>query len=44
LIRDLPLMKAAREEAFRLLEQEPHTHLIQEFERRFGDKFELARV
>jgi ATP-dependent DNA helicase RecG len=44
LIRDLPLMKAAREEAFRLLERDPNTPLIQEFNRRFGDRFELARV
>ena len=44
LIRDLPLMKAAREEAFRLIEEDPHTPLIEEFQKRFGDKFELARV
>jgi len=44
LIKDLPLMKAAREEAFRLLEEDPNTPLIREFRRRFGDKFELARV
>ena len=44
LIRDLALMKAAREEAFRLLEEDPDTPLIEEFQRRFGDKFELARV
>jgi len=44
LIGDLPLMKAARDEAFRLVEVEPDTPLIQEFERRFGERFELARV
>jgi ATP-dependent DNA helicase RecG len=44
LIRDLPLMKAAREEAFRLVEGDPSTPLIEEFHRRFGGEFELARV
>ncbi len=44
LIRDLPLMKAARQEAFRLMEREPNTPLIGEFQRRFGGKFDLARV
>jgi ATP-dependent DNA helicase RecG len=44
LIRDLPIMKAARDEAFRLIEREPDTPLIREFERRFGERFELARV
>lgn len=44
LIRDLPLMKAARDEAFHLLERDPDSPLIEEFRRRFGDRFELARV
>lgn len=44
LIRDFPLMKAAREEAFQLIEREPKTPLIAEFQRRFGSKFDLARV
>lgn len=44
LIRDLALMKAARDEAFRLLERDPQTPLIGEFKRRFGERFELARV
>jgi ATP-dependent DNA helicase RecG len=44
LIRDLQLMKAAREEAFQLIHREPQTPLIEEFRRRFGGRFELARV
>lgn len=44
LIRDLALMKAAREEAFQLIQREPSTPLLEEFRRRFGDRFELARV
>ncbi len=44
LIADIDLMKAAREEAFRLIEQERAPPLIAEFRRRFGGKFELARV
>jgi len=44
LIRDLPLMQAAREEAERLLAAEPTTPLLEEFERRFGERFDLARV
>ncbi|MCS6937222.1 MAG: ATP-dependent DNA helicase RecG [Candidatus Bipolaricaulota bacterium] len=44
LIADLDLMKAAREEAFRLIEQHPDHPLIAEFQRRFGGRFELARV
>ncbi|MCL6642719.1 MAG: hypothetical protein K6T71_05295, partial [Candidatus Bipolaricaulota bacterium] len=44
LIADLDLMKAAREEAFRLVAQDPNHPLIAEFQRRFGDKFALARV
>jgi ATP-dependent DNA helicase RecG len=44
LIADLDLMKAAREEAFRLVAQDPNHPLIAEFRRRFGDKFALARV
>jgi ATP-dependent DNA helicase RecG len=44
LIRDLALMKAARDEAFQLIQHEPHTPLMAEFQRRFGSKFDLARV
>lgn len=44
LIADLDLMKAAREEAFRLIAQHPDHPLIEEFRRRFGDKFALTRV
>jgi ATP-dependent DNA helicase RecG len=44
LIADLDWMKAAREEAFRLIAQHPDHPLIAEFRRRFGDKFALARV
>jgi ATP-dependent DNA helicase RecG len=44
LIADLDVMKAAREEAFRLVAQDPNHPLIAEFRRRFGDKFALARV
>ena len=44
LIADLDLMKAARDEAFRLIAQDPDHPLIAEFRRRFGDKFALTRV
>ncbi|MBI1730530.1 ATP-dependent DNA helicase RecG [Candidatus Acetothermia bacterium] len=44
LIRDLELMKSAREEANALLAKDPQSSLIQEFERRFGERFDLARV
>lgn len=44
LIADIDLMKAAREEAFQLVQQKPDDVLTAEFRRRFGDKFELARV
>jgi ATP-dependent DNA helicase RecG len=44
LIADLDLMKAAREEAFRLIAQNPDHPLVEEFRRRFGDKFALTRV
>ena len=44
LIRDLPLMQTAREEAERLLAADPGTPLLDEFERRFGERFDLARV
>ncbi len=44
LIADLDLMKAAREEAFWLIAQNPNHPLIEEFRRRFGDKFAMARV
>ncbi len=44
LIRDLALMKAARDEAFQLIQRESSTPLLEEFRRRFGDRFELARV
>lgn len=43
LIRDLELMKATREEAFKLIQEAPDHPLTAEFRRRFGDKFELAR-
>lgn len=43
LIRDLELMKAAREEAFKLIQEAPDHPLVAEFRHRFGDKFELAR-
>ncbi|MFN4218955.1 MAG: ATP-dependent DNA helicase RecG [Candidatus Bipolaricaulia bacterium] len=44
LIADLDLMKAAREEAFRLMAQNPDHPVVEEFRRRFGDKFALTRV
>lgn len=44
LIRDLELMKMAREEANALLAKDPQSLLIKEFERRFGARFDLARV
>jgi ATP-dependent DNA helicase RecG len=44
LIADLDLMKAAREEAFHLIAQNSDHPLVAEFQRRFGGKFELARV
>lgn len=44
LIADLELMKLAREEAFQLVRENPQHPLLVEFRRRFGDKFELARV
>jgi len=43
LLRDLELMKRAREEAFRLIEEDPEHPLVGEFKRRFGERFELAR-
>ncbi len=43
LLRDLELLKRAREEAFRLIEKQPDHPLIAEFERRFGERFEWAR-
>jgi len=43
LIRDLELMKAARDEAFKLIQEQPNHPLLEEFKRRFGEKFELAR-
>jgi len=44
LLRDLELMKRAREEAFKLIEREPDHPLVEEFKRRFGGRFEWARV
>ncbi len=44
LIRDLGLMKGAREDATALLAKDPNSMLIKEFERRFGARFDLARV
>ena len=44
LIRDLSLMSTAREAAEGLLEADPETPLLAEFERRFGERFDLARV
>lgn len=43
LIKDLDIMKEARKEAFRLIQENPDHPLIEEFKRRFGDKFEWAR-
>jgi len=43
LLRDIGLMKQAREEAFKLIEGQPDHPLVTEFERRFGGKFEWAR-
>ncbi len=43
LLRDLELMKRAREEAFRLIEEDPEHPLVEEFKRRFGARFELAK-
>jgi hypothetical protein len=37
-------MKLAREEAFRLVKENPTHSLIEEFKRRYGHKFDLARV
>ena len=44
LLRDLELMKQARAEAFRLIEERPDHPLVEEFKRRFGERFEWARV
>lgn len=44
LIADLDLMKAAREEAFRLIAHSPDHPLVEEFRRRFGERFALTRV
>ncbi len=44
LIADLDLMKIAREEAFRLIAQNPDHPVIEEFRRRFGERFALTRV
>jgi ATP-dependent DNA helicase RecG len=43
LLRDLELMKRAREEAFRLIEEQPDHPLVAEFKRRFGERFAWAR-
>ena len=43
LLRDLELMKRAREEAFELIAKQPDHPLVAEFKRRFGEQFELAR-
>ena len=42
LLRDFKIMKEARAEAERLLEQQPDTPLLEEFQRRFGASFDLA--
>lgn len=44
LIADLEVMKLAREEAFKLVKENPTHSLIEEFKRRYGHKFDLARV
>jgi ATP-dependent DNA helicase RecG len=44
LIGDLEIMKVAREEAFGLVQADPNHPLIEEFKRRYGHKFDLARV
>jgi len=44
LIRDFELMKAARDEAREILQSDPQTPLINEFEKRLGDRFDLARI
>jgi ATP-dependent DNA helicase RecG len=43
LLRDLELLKLAREEAFKLIGAEPDHPLVAEFARRFGSRFEWAR-
>ncbi|MCR4403876.1 MAG: ATP-dependent DNA helicase RecG [Candidatus Acetothermia bacterium] len=43
LLRDLELLKLAREEALKLIEAEPDHPLVAEFSRRFGGRFEWAR-
>jgi ATP-dependent DNA helicase RecG len=43
LLRDLDLLKLAREEAFKLIGAEPNHPLVAEFARRFGGRFEWAR-
>jgi len=43
LLRDIELMKRAREEAFKLIEKQPDHPLVAEFKRRFGGRFEWAR-
>jgi ATP-dependent DNA helicase RecG len=43
LLRDLDLLKLAREEAFKLIGAEPNHPLVAEFMRRFGGRFEWAR-
>ena len=44
LIRDLPLMKSARDEAIEHLKAHPDSDLLDEFEKRFGEKFDLSKV
>lgn len=44
LIRDLDIMKIAREEAIALIEADPNSPLIEEFDDRFGESFDLSRV
>ena len=44
LIRDLNLMKSARDEALEHLKNLPESELLQEFEKRFGEHFDLSRV
>ncbi len=42
LLQDFSIMKEARAEAVRLIERDPETLLLKEFQRRFGATFDLA--
>lgn len=43
LLRDIELMKRAREEAFTLVKESPDDPLVEKFKERFGERFEWAR-